>query len=413
VNHRVIMVTTSYPRFEGDTVGTFMAPVATGLAARGHEVHVVLPWHPLLQRPAHEHGIWFHPYRYSPIRRWHVFGYAGALRADVRLRATALAVTPGAVAAAWRLTRQIAERADATILHGHWVVPGGAIAAWAGGARPLVLSLHGSDVFMAERHSAIRAVARRVLARADAVIACSEDLRTRAIALGARPRRSETIPYGVDARAFTPDREVRDRLRAAEGFRPDQPIVFAIGRFVRKKGFDVLIDAVARLIDRRPDLRLVLAGWGDLEQDLRARIARLGIDAHVRLPGLVPHDRVAAWLAAADVVAVPSRHDEAGNVDGLPNVVLEALASGTPVVATRAGGIAGVIDHERNGLLVSEGNPAALAGGIERLLADPALASALGAAGRAHMITHGSWAHIVQRIEAVYDRAAAREELGD
>jgi hypothetical protein len=77
------MVTTSYPRFPGDTIGTFMEPIARGVAERGHEVHVVLPWHPRLARGPVEHGIRFHPFRYAPLAGLNVFGYAGALRADV------------------------------------------------------------------------------------------------------------------------------------------------------------------------------------------------------------------------------------------------------------------------------------------------------------------------------------------
>ena len=83
------MVTTSYPRFAGDTIGTFMEPIARGLADRGHQVHMVLPWHPRWERAPVEHGVHFHPFRYAPGRALNVFGYAGALKEDVRLRRSA------------------------------------------------------------------------------------------------------------------------------------------------------------------------------------------------------------------------------------------------------------------------------------------------------------------------------------
>jgi glycosyltransferase involved in cell wall biosynthesis len=126
------------------------------------------------------------------------------------------------------------------------------------------------------------------------------------------------------------------------------------------------------------------------------------------LPGVVPHDAVARWLSAADVVAVPSVRDDAGNVDGLPNVVLEALASGTPVVATRAGGIPSVVTDGENGLLVAERDVAGLAAAIEQVLADRAFGSALGARARERAMREGSWSRVAERIEAVYDRAAGR-----
>jgi glycosyltransferase involved in cell wall biosynthesis len=400
------MVASSYPRFEGDTVGTFMEPIARGVAARGHEVHVVLPWHPRLARPPLEHGVHFHPFHYAPTDALHVFGYAGSLREDVRVRGAALAVAPVAVAAGTLAARRVARDVEATVMHGHWLVPGGAIASWAAPHLPLVVSLHGSDVFLAERQALTRRVAAHVLGRAGAVIACSDDLRVRALALGGDASRSETIPYGVEASRFAPDPRRRTSERLAAGLADDDEVVFAVGRFVRKKGFEYLVDAVAALAGRRPRLRLVLAGWGDLDAEYRGRIARHGLGGRALLPGALPHDAVAGWLAAADVVAVPSVRDDAGNVDGLPNVVLEALASATPVVATRAGGIPSVVTDGENGLLVDERDAAGLALAIERILSDRALAAGLGHAARDRVIREGSWARVAARIEAAYDRVS-------
>ena len=148
------MVTTSYPRFDGDSVGTFMDPIAHSVAARGHEVHVVAPWHPLVARPAEDRGVHLHFYRYAPVPSLNVFGYAASMRADVSLRAAAYVAAPLALAAGWNAARSIARRHRATVMHGHWVVPGGVTAAIAAPALPLVISLHGSDVYVAETRRA-------------------------------------------------------------------------------------------------------------------------------------------------------------------------------------------------------------------------------------------------------------------
>ncbi|MBE3134563.1 MAG: glycosyltransferase, partial [Acidobacteria bacterium] len=367
----VVMITTSYPRFPGDTIGTFMEPIARGLAARGHLVHVVLPWHPRLRRAPVEDGVHFHPFRYAPFRSLNVFGYAGALSEDVRLRRSAWVAAPLALAAGLGAARAVIGRTHATVVHGHWVVPGGAIAAAAAGSLPLVISLHGSDVYVAERHAAARSVARAVFRRAGWVTACSDDLRVRAIALGAPQDRAETLPYGVDAGRFKPDAAARAAVRRALGVGADDLLLFAAGRFVRKKGFEFLIDAMAILVRRWPALVLVIGGGGDLDAELRSRAAALGLENRVRFPGVLGHDQVAEHLAAADIAVVPSVHDEAGNVDGLPNVVMEALASGTPVVATTAGGIPAAVRDQETGRLVPERDPAALADAIDALLGDP------------------------------------------
>src|SRR4029078_12633923 len=138
MRHVMVMVTTSYPRFPGDSVGTFMEPIAQSVAARGHEVHIVAPWHPLVTRQREEHGVQFHFYRYAPLRSLNVFGYAAAMRADVSLRAAAYVAAPLALAAGWFAAWRVARRYRATVMHGHWVIPGGFTALAAAPRRPQV-----------------------------------------------------------------------------------------------------------------------------------------------------------------------------------------------------------------------------------------------------------------------------------
>lgn len=404
------MVASSYPRFPGDTVGTFMEPIARGLAERGHEIHMVLPWHPRWTRPLREDGISFHLFRYAPHPRLNVFGYAGALEADERLRGAAIAATPLAAAAGWRAARSVAQAVDATLVHGHWVVPGGVIAAAAAGSRPLVISLHGSDVFVAEKHGVVGRAARWAFGKARFVTACSDDLRERAIGLGADRARSRTIPYGVDPARFRPDANARARLRATWGLAPDAEVVLGAGRFVRKKGFEYLIDAVGRLAPARPRLRLVLAGAGDLRAEFESRIAARGIADRAILPGVLLQDEVAAALAAADVCVVPSVKDPSGNVDGLPNVVLETLASGTPLVASPAGGIGAVVQNGSTGLLVAEADIPAIASAIDRLLEDRAFAAQIGRAGRSWAASEGTWDHAIDSFSAAYEIACGHSD---
>ena len=408
--HVVVMVTTSYPRFPGDSVGTFMEPIAKSVAALGHEVHVVAPWHPLVRRPRQEDGVSFHFYKYAPLRSLNVFGYAAAMKADVSVRGAAYLAAPLALAQGWRVARKIARRHRATMMHGHWVIPGGITAALAAPGLPLVVSLHGSDLYVAETLAPARVAARAAFARAGAITACSEDLGRRATALGADPARLDIVPYGVDVDRFRPDSASRARLRARLGLRDDAPLLVTVGRLVRKKGFEYLVDAMPAIAARHGAV-LVIGGEGDLDAELRDRAARSGAAASIRFAGNLPQDQVAGYLAAADVTVVPSVRDDAGNVDGLPNVVMESLASGTPLVTTAAGGIGGVVRHDLTALVVPERDPAALAAAVERLLADPALRQRLGTAGRALASSRFGWERTAQRFEAAYARALAFKSL--
>jgi glycosyltransferase involved in cell wall biosynthesis len=404
MRHTVVMVATSYPRYPGDGVGSFMEPIAKGVAARGHAVHLVAPWHPAITRAAVEDGVRFHFYKYAPVPSLNVFGYAAGLKSDTVLRAGAWLAAPLALGAGWRRARAVARREQATILHGHWVIPGGVTAALAAEGRPLVVSLHGSDVYVAERHALLGRAARATFARAAWVTACSDDLADRAVALGADRARLETVPYGVDAARFAPEDRERTALRQALGLETAGPLVFSAGRLVRKKGLEYLIDAVARLTARGRAVRLAIAGDGDLRQELEAKARTAG--AAVVFLGARPQDDVGRLAAAADVVAVPSVHDPDGNVDGLPNFALEALATATPVVATRVGGLPAVITDGVTGLLVPEKDADALAGAIASVIEDPALGARLGRAARLLVEERFGWDRHVDRLEQAYDRAA-------
>ncbi len=401
--HVVVMVTTSFPRFPGDSVGTFMEPIARSVAARGHEVHVVAPWHPLVARATVEEGVHLHFYRYAPLRALNVFGYAAAMRADVRVRGAAYLAAPLALAAGWQAARGVARRYRATVMHGHWVIPGGVTAAAAAPALPLVISLHGSDVYLAETLLPARVAAREAFRRAGFVTACSDDLASRAVVLGADRSRLETVPYGVDIERFRPDAAVRDARRHELGVGDRVPLIVAAGRLVRKKGFEYLIDAMPHL----PDAVLAIAGDGTLAGELRERARTRDVTERIRFLGNQPQDRIGEYLAAADVVCVPSVRDDRGNVDGLPNVVLEALASGTPLVTTAAGGIGAVVEDGRTALVVPERDSAALAEAAARILADPGTSRRMGEAARALVEARFGWPRVAERLDAAYDRALA------
>jgi glycosyltransferase involved in cell wall biosynthesis len=393
------MVTSSYPRFPGDVVAPFIESIARGMAARGHAVDVVLPHHPELRRGADE-PVSFFPYRYAPTRGLSLWGYAQSLAADVKVRKAAYLVAPLAALALRRaVARRLAERRY-DVAHLHWVVPNAALVSGLVRARgvPTVVSLHGSDVFLAERLAPARLLARRALRAAGAVTACSGDLHRRALALGAPPERTRTVPYGVDARTFdAPPSDLRVRL----GLREDQILVLAVGRLVEKKGFRILVEAAARV----PAVHVALAGGGDLADELRALAARLG--APVTLLGPLDHPRVAGAMAAADLVAVPSVVDAAGNVDGLPNVLLEAMAAGRAVIASRVAGIPDVVEDGRHGVLVAPGDVAALAEALRALAADPARRARLGAAARERVRRELAWDTVAGRFEESYAAAAA------
>jgi len=398
----ILALTSSYPRYEGDPTAPFLESIVRSLTDRGHEVDVVLPESSAWDRPASDGPIHYHPYRYSPRRSWTPWGYSAALEQGVRIKPPLFALAPIVAASAVRMARSVIASRAIDVVHAHWVVPNGALGALAAGRSgpPLVVTLHGSDAAISERSPRIERVTRWTFGRAAAVTAPSNDLLERARRLGA-PATSELVQWGADAARFSQPGEPRESARSRLGVAKDETLVVAVGRLLPVKGFAYLVDAVAEAASELPSLRLVVVGDGDERSELERRATPLG--PRVVFTGAVEPEQVPSYLAAADMVAVPSIHHE-GYVDGLPNVVLEAMAAGKPVVASRVGGLRDVIRDGDNGVLVPEQDVGALAGAITRLARDPELRMRLGSAGQRLVRDELTWEAVGERLESVFER---------
>jgi glycosyltransferase involved in cell wall biosynthesis len=160
-----------------------------------------------------------------------------------------------------------------------------------------------------------------------------------------------------------------------------------------------------------PGAVLAIAGDGTLDGELRDRARTRSVAERVRFLGNLTQDEVGRLLAAADVVCIPSVRDDSGNVDGLPNVLLEALASGTPVVTTAAGGILSVVDDGLTGFVVPERDSGAIAASVERIIAQPGAGRQVGTAARAMVQNRFGWGRVAERLEAAYAAALAFKSI--
>ena len=405
----ILALTSSYPRFEGDSTAPFVESISHRLASRGHTVHLVLPESSEWKRPSTEGGVHYHPYRYSPRRTWTPWGYSESLEGGVRIKRSLYALAPAvATSALWTCDRMLS-RGEFDLVHVHWVIPNGPIGALVARRHelPLVISLHGSDVSVSQQSGWIGRLARSSFARAAAVTAPSEDLIERARTLGAREP-IELIPYGADVSAFAADPQEAARTREKLGFDADDTIVCGIGRFVHWKGFDYLIEAFAKASVALPQMRLVFVGDGDLREILEAHAASLGMSQTVTFTGMATRNQMPGYLAAADIVVVPSIHYD-GYVDGLPNVALEAMAAGKPLVATRVGGLPDLVQPGENGVLVDERDVDGLAEAIVMLAQDRDLCTRMGERGRSLIRDSMSWEIVAERFESVFEQVARRD----
>ncbi len=348
-------------------------------------------------------GVEVEAFRYAPARL-EVLGYGRSLQADETPRVLAAAVTPSYLLAARRAVSRAIDARTCDVVQAHWLVPN-AVALnfpwrWPGQGGPAVLTgLHGSDVFMAEKGVG-RMLARRALPGLDGLTGCSPELVERIVRLGFPEDRASTIPYGVDAQTFCPGDDTHG-WRSRLGIPEDAVVLLGVGRMATKKGFQHLVARAGSLLEAVPDAWIVLAGGGDLEPGFKDRCRGL----RVAFPGPVERDVLPDLYRAADAFVLPAVHDSKGNVDGLPNVILEAMATGLPVVASSISGIPQAVEHETNGLLIEEADEEGLEAALTRLAREPSLRTTLGEQARRKVETELTWDQVAARYRDAYRQA--------
>lgn len=259
---------------------------------------------------------------------------------------------------------------------------------------PYTLTAHAKDIY---RHSVDWTVTRRVADAAAAVVTvCDANVDHLANRLG--PTATVKRVYNGLGRQRRPTALV-DRSRH---------LVLGVGRLVEKKGFDLLIQAVARLCDHFPDARCVLVGDGDQRDSLETLAARLGVAGRVRFTGSLPQPQVAGWLRRAHLMAAPCRIGDDGNQDALPTVLLEALGAGLPAVATPIAGIPEIIDHGIEGLMIPPEDVDALTDALAELLRDDTRWAAMSTAGPAKLAAKFDRTDTIGELIGVFEAAATR-----
>jgi len=296
--------------------------------------------------------------------------------------------------ALWRLRRAIRE-SQPDIVHSFLFHANMAarFAAVASGAAAVVCSARVAERSRPRR----RSLECRTHWLVDVLVCVSTGVRDYYAAGGFPREKIVVVPNGVDAARFAGrDRSFKERL----GIGAATPLITTIGRLHEQKGMGYFLRAAASLHHSRPECHFLVVGSGPQEEELRALARQLHLDEHVTFLGRC--DDVAPVLRATDVFVLASLWE------GMPNVVLEALAAGVPVVATRVEGVTEIIEDGRTGVLVMPRDVPALVTAVARLLDEPERAARLAEAGREHVATHFTLEAMVARHEELYRDLLAR-----
>lgn len=405
------VLTHNYPRFPGDFVGSFIEASCRELARSGQRVTVLAPYDTAYDRPLHEPvdggRIDIIPYRYAWPTRLHRVGYGRSMRSDLALRFEGYLLSPAMIASGIATTLRWARRERPDVLHAHWVLPGGFIGGVVSRLTgiPLVVSVPGSDAQVARSNPVFGAMARSAFRQAALITANSADLRDAVAEVGADLAKFDMIAYGTDPDRLRPNREGVAELRASLGIDANHVVALAVGRMVRKKGFDVLVRAMADPELRSRPVIAVLVGTGDEWLRWQQLGRELGVDDRLRWVGSVPSDRIATFYNAADIMTMPAVTEPA---DGLNVCVLDAMSCAKPVVGSNVAGNPLAILDGVTGAIVPERSSADLAAAIAQLADDPGRRERMGLAGRRRIEMELGWPALTRRFMTHFERLAAR-----
>lgn len=391
---RILTVTHNYPRFSGDPAGAFVARIAEGVVARGHQVRVLAPHAPGVARDETMGGVEVHRFRYAPPSFERV-AYTGGLHQGTLQSPRAALGFPGFLLGFHYAVQRQLRRFSPDVVHAHWWIPSGWFVSRS--RIPFLVTCHGSDVRLLERGALLRRMAARVLDRAARITTVSrflaEDLRRR---LPQVTTPTVVTPMPIDVTSFAAgEREMK----------AVPPRILYAGNLVPSKGVDLLLEAAALLSRRGVQYELEILGEGPAQPELRSLADQLGIVDRVTWAPFVAQTQMPRKYGASTVTVLPTR----GSAEGLGLTLVEALLAGSAVVATPAGGIPEVVRHEETGLLARPDDPADLAHQIERLLVNPHLRERLTGAGKELVRrTYSPDAAIGRFVELYHDVAQHR-----
>ena len=259
---------------------------------------------------------------------------------------------------------RIVRREQIDIVNSHWMVPQGLAVALVKNCLKVkhVLTIHAADIFALKRWGGIgKKISRYIVGRTDIALPVSGYIKETLDSL-------VSINYGYD---ILPMGVAEERFPAGEksmALRTEELRLLFVGKLVEKKGLIYILEAVKALKEKGIPVKLTVAGSGPLEESLKKYVNEEELDSGVIFCGWTPNDRLSELYSRSDVTVVPSVYDKNGETEGMPVVVLESMATGTPVLASRISGMPDIVVDDRNGWLVDPGSSVAISERLEQII---------------------------------------------
>lgn len=358
---KVLMLTSSYPRSDCDNSSIFLRYLANNLAQQQVAVHILAPDHLLVDHAKLDSGVTNHWFQYLP-KQWQRLAYGSGILPNLKKNKLLYLQIPFFLIAMFVSLFFLCRKIKPDVIHAHWVIPQGFIAIIVGKLLniPVIATAHGGDAFSLNT-SLLSCLKAFTLKHCHA---WTSNTKATAETFGMANNISKPIiiPMGVDIERF----QSGNAAKLLD--KDDRKIILFVGRLVEKKGVKYLIEAFSQLpLETLNTSVLWIIGDGDERAMLEKQAQRLGIK-NIKFWGQVQNKQLPDYYAAASVFVAPSVVDSKGDTEGQGVILLEAMASKTPIIATTVGGIQEVITHEETGLLVPSNNSTELSASIQHML---------------------------------------------
>lgn len=347
---KLLVTASTFPRWEGDTEPRFILDLSMHMTDE-YDVTVLVPATPGAKDKEDLEGVRVIRYHYFPVHRWETLCYPGAIVPRIKEKKVRVLLVPFLLISLWFHLLKMLPEYD--IVHAHWLIPQGIVQSFF--KKPYIVTGHGGDVTSLNK-GILKKLKVRCLLKAKQVTVVSEHLKEKVQELVPEVEPS-VISMGVDTTKFGKQYYVPNYFNQGE-----KKVILFVGRLAEKKGVTYLIEAMKQI-----DALLIIVGDGPLRQDLEKQAEKLEIEK-VRFLGGKTHEELKTIYASADIFVAPSVTAKDGDQEGLPTTIMEAMASGLPVVASDSGGISQLIRDGENGLLCKEKSVEELGNTINSLL---------------------------------------------
>ncbi|QPJ60981.1 MAG: glycosyltransferase family 4 protein [Candidatus Nitronauta litoralis] len=365
----ILLFTSTFPKSADDPLTPRFVYHLGRELTQHHNVHVLAPHTEGAALEENLDGMQVIRFRYAFPDSSQRLAYGTGMTNNLREHPTAWLQVPSFFYYQRRALLGIVERFNIDVVNSHWMVPQGLVAAWSLNSPDVkhVLTVHSAGLFLLRRIPLGKRFARHILKHTDALYIVSENNHRMLEDLVRRPVKATIAPMGIHTEYYRQGgdpAELKQKLNLPQ----EGPIILFVGKLSRIKGVRFLLQAWPEVLKQFPAATLVIVGSGPEEAALKEAAGKLEEASRIRFVGQKNQEAVRDYLKVCDAVVIPSIQDTNGQVEGFPVVMLEALASGNPVVGTRLGGIPECIVDGENGYTVEPENPNAIAEGILKIL---------------------------------------------